>query len=293
MEESKTLYHKDYEVIKNLVSLNIPTLLSGPAGAGKNITLKQVADGLGLPFYFTNAVTQEYKLTGFIDANGTYHETQFYQAFKNGGLFFLDEMDASIPETLVILNAAIANGYFDFPTERVEAHEDFRIVGAANTFGTGADIEYVGRNQLDAATLDRFALIRFDYDPKVENAIADNEDISTFIQEIRRISNDLELHLIVSMRATKYLRKLQDSVAKPQALMYTLYKGLSKEDITQIYNEIKIDKNNPYVVATGELIGIKPDPIKPKIKSIINSDTSEVTEMIRQATIEYGFIKED
>ena len=293
MEESKTLYHKDYEVIKNLVSLNIPTLLSGPAGAGKNITLKQVADGLGLPFYFTNAVTQEYKLTGFIDANGTYHETQFYQAFKNGGLFFLDEMDASIPETLVILNAAIANGYFDFPTERVEAHEDFRIVGAANTFGTGADIEYVGRNQLDAATLDRFALIRFDYDPKVENAIADNKDISTFIQEIRRISNDLELHLIVSMRATKYLRKLQDSVAKPQALMYTLYKGLSKEDITQIYNEIKIDKNNPYVVATGELIGIKPDPIKPEINSIINSNTSNVAEMIRQATAEYGFIKED
>lgn len=293
MEESKTLYHKDYEVIKNLVSLNIPTLLSGPAGAGKNITLKQVADGLGLPFYFTNAVTQEYKLTGFIDANGTYHETQFYQAFKNGGLFFLDEMDASIPETLVILNAAIANGYFDFPTERVEAHEDFRIVGAANTFGTGADIEYVGRNQLDAATLDRFALIRFDYDPKVENAIADNDDISTFIQEIRRISNDLELHLIVSMRATKYLRKLQDSVPKPQALMYTLYKGLSKEDITQIYNEIKIDKNNPYVVATGELIGIKPDPIKPKINSIINSDTSDIDEIIRQATIEYGFIKED
>lgn len=293
MEESKTLYHKDYEVIKNLVSLNIPTLLSGPAGAGKNITLKQVADGLGLPFYFTNAVTQEYKLTGFIDANGTYHETQFYQAFKNGGLFFLDEMDASIPETLVILNAAIANGYFDFPTERVEAHEDFRIVGAANTFGTGADIEYVGRNQLDAATLDRFALIRFDYDPKVENAIADNKDISTFIQEIRRISNDLELHLIVSMRATKYLRKLQDSVAKPQALMYTLYKGLSKEDITQIYNEIKIDKNNPYVVATGELIGIKPDPIKSEINSIINSDTSNVAEMIRQATAEYGFIKED
>lgn len=293
MEESKTLYHKDYEVIKNLVSLNIPTLLSGPAGAGKNITLKQVADGLGLPFYFTNAVTQEYKLTGFIDANGTYHETQFYQAFKNGGLFFLDEMDASIPETLVILNAAIANGYFDFPTERVEAHEDFRIVGAANTFGTGADIEYVGRNQLDAATLDRFALIRFNYDPKVENAIADNKDISIFIQEIRRISNDLELHLIVSMRATKYLRKLQDSVTKPQALMYTLYKGLSKEDITQIYNEIKIDKNNPYVVATGELIGIKPDPIKSEINSIINSDTSDVAEMIRQATAEYGFIKED
>lgn len=69
---------------------------------------------MGLDFYFTNAVSQEYKLTGFIDANGKYQETQFYKAFTQGGLFFLDEMDASIPEVLVILNAAIANRYFDF-----------------------------------------------------------------------------------------------------------------------------------------------------------------------------------
>lgn len=46
---------------------------------------------------------------------GNYQETQFFKAFTEGGLFMLDEMDASIPEVLVILNAAIANRYFDFP----------------------------------------------------------------------------------------------------------------------------------------------------------------------------------
>lgn len=76
------------------------------------VICQQVAEALGLDFYFTNAVTQEYKLTGFIDANGNYQETQFYKAFTKGGLFFLDEMDASIPETLIILNAAIANRYY-------------------------------------------------------------------------------------------------------------------------------------------------------------------------------------
>ena len=92
--------------------------------------MKQVAKALGLDFYFTNAVTQEYKITGFTDANGRYQETQFYKAFKNGGLFMLDEMDASIPEVLVILNAAIANGYFDFPAPIgfVEAHRTLELL---------------------------------------------------------------------------------------------------------------------------------------------------------------------
>ena len=131
----------------------------------------QVAEALGLEFYFSNAVTQEYKITGFIDANGSFHETQFYQAFTKGGLFMLDEMDASVPEVLVMLNAAIANRYFDFPTGLVEANENFRLIAAGNTFGTGADIEYTGRYQLDAASLDRFALVDIDYSTKVEAAI--------------------------------------------------------------------------------------------------------------------------
>ena len=107
--------HEKFDEVLNIVNLDIPVYLTGKAGTGKNVICQQVAEALGLDFYFTNAVTQEYKLTGFIDANGNYQETQFYKAFTKGGLFFLDEMDASIPETLIILNAAIANRYFDFP----------------------------------------------------------------------------------------------------------------------------------------------------------------------------------
>lgn len=97
--------HEKFDEVLNIVNLDIPVYLTGKAGTGKNVICQQVAEALGLDFYFTNAVTQEYKLTGFIDANGNYQETQFYKAFTKGGLFFLDEMDASIPETLIILNA--------------------------------------------------------------------------------------------------------------------------------------------------------------------------------------------
>lgn len=178
--------HKEFETILKLVNADIPVFLTGPAGCGKNVICKQVAEALGKEFYFSNAVTQEYKITGFIDANGTFHETQFYKAFTQGGIFMLDEIDASVPEVLVILNAAIANRYFDFPNGRVQAHKDFRIVAAGNTFGTGADAEYTGRYQLDASSLDRFAIVEINYDTNIEMAIARGAvDIVDFVHAFR------------------------------------------------------------------------------------------------------------
>ena len=54
-------------------------------------------------------------------------------------------------------------------------HPETILIAAANTIGRGADAQYVGRNQLDAATLDRFilAMIRVDYDPALECHIMD------------------------------------------------------------------------------------------------------------------------
>ena len=46
------------------------------------------------------------------------------------------------------------------------------IIAAANTFGTGADLMYAGRNQLDAATLDRFYVVKMDYDEALEQDIS-------------------------------------------------------------------------------------------------------------------------
>lgn len=88
VSQVKGLFHHKFKTLLNIVESKIPLMLVGPAGAGKNVTIKQIADALKLDFYFTNAVTEEYKLTGFIDANGKYHETQFYKAFKNGDCSF-------------------------------------------------------------------------------------------------------------------------------------------------------------------------------------------------------------
>ena len=227
------VFHSKFDMIKTCVENKIPVYLAGPAGSGKNHTLEQVAKVLGLEFYFTNSVQQEYKLTGFIDAGGNFHETEFYKAFKNGGLFFLDEMDASIPEVLVLLNAAIANGYFEFPNGKITAHEDFRVVAAGNTVGSGADEAYTGRMVLDQATLDRFAIIDFGYDLKIELALAKgNADLVSFIEDLRKQADEKGVRATFSYRCISMVVKLETAGMNiDEIIKIAVVKGMDKDTI--------------------------------------------------------------
>lgn len=224
--------HEKYEQIKACIDNDIPVYLVGPAGSGKNYTLEQIAWDLNLDFYFTNSIQQEYKLTGFIDAGGKYHETEFYKAFTNGGLFFLDEMDASIPEVLVLLNAAIANRYFEFPNGRVEAADNFRVVAAGNTMGNGADEQYTGRLVLDQATLDRFAIIEFDYDIKIEAHLAKgNMDLVKFIRELRTQAEEKGIRATFSYRCISMVTKLEGTLTLTDIINIVILKGFDKDTI--------------------------------------------------------------
>jgi len=237
--EAKTnngyVVHKEYETIKACIENDIPVYLVGPAGSGKNHTLQQIATDLELDFYFTNAVQQEFKITGFIDAGGIYHETEFYKAFKDGGLFFLDEMDASIPEVLVLLNAAIANRYFEFPNGKIFAHPEFRIVAAGNTVGDGADEQYTGRLTLDQSSLDRFAVIEFDYDRNIEMALAKgNKELVDFINELREECKSIGIRATFSYRAIISVEKLEKALPLEKVIVIAVVKGMDKDTIRTI-----------------------------------------------------------
>lgn len=245
-DEDGVVRHEKYQQILTCIESDIPVFLVGPAGSGKNHTLEQIAKDLELDFYFTNSVQQEYKITGFIDAGGTYHETEFYKAFTNGGIFFLDEIDASIPEVLVLLNAAIANKYFEFPTGRVTAHEDFRVVAAGNTVGNGADEQYSGRLVLDQATLDRFAIIEFDYSMKVENFLAKgNIELVSFIRGLRQQAKDKGIRATFSYRCITMVTKLEGKMELSEILAIAVFKGFDKDTT----NTFKAQGMNKYFEA--------------------------------------------
>lgn len=251
----KGITHDKFETVLKFVANDEPVFLTGPAGSGKNVICKQVAEALGLNFYFTNAVTQEYKLTGFTDAMGNYQETQFYKAFTEGGVFMLDEIDASIPEVLVILNAAIANRYFDFPAPigYVEAHPDFRVIAAGNTLGHGADNKYVGRNQLDGASLDRFAVIEIDYSEAIENSVAGGDiRLAEFCRAFRKSAYKSGVDVIVSYRGIGRLAKMKQIMELKEALQTCLVKGMDKDDVNIIANGIS--KDDEYLQALREIV---------------------------------------
>lgn len=229
--------HPKYSQIMTCIELGIPVYLAGPAGSGKNHTVEQIAKELGWEFYFSNSIQQEYKLTGFIDAGGDYHDTEFYKACTSDEecVFFLDEIDASIPDVLVLLNAAIANGYFEFPNGRVD-FDNVHFVAAGNTVGNGADDKYTGRMVLDSATLDRFAIIEFDYDRQVELKLTKgNVELVDFVKDLRKTIEQKGIRHTVSYRCEIMTTKLERAGMNLEEIMrIAILKGLDQDTINTI-----------------------------------------------------------
>jgi cobaltochelatase CobS len=196
--------HKAFAKALAIAGQNIPLALVGPAGSGKTTACEQIAEALELPFYMLGAVTGAHEFLGYVDAHGKYQTTPFRHAFEHGGLFLGDEFDGSDPAAPLVINSALANGHMAFPDSPtpVKKHPSFRMVIACNTYGMGADRVYVGRNQLDGATLDRFAFLDWGYDEKLERLFSDNESWVDRVQSLRRGVAKEKARVIISPRAT-------------------------------------------------------------------------------------------
>jgi len=219
----------------------LPVMLVGPAGSGKTTACKHAAEALGLPFFTNGALTGAHELMGYKDAAGTYHSTPFRAAFEHGGVYLMDEMDRSDPSAVLSLNSALANGFAAFPDqpEPVQAHADFVPVVAANTYGRGADRLYIGANQLDASTLDRFAVLSWDYDEALERALAGDDAWTAYVQAARAAASDLKIRHVISPRAT-----MGGAVMRRGGLPFdmvadsALWKGLDREQRERITAKI-------------------------------------------------------
>lgn len=234
--------------IKGLLELDVNVLLLGPTGSGKTETSKKVAKDLELDFYYCNAVLDEFKLTGFMNAMGHYQPTPFYEAFTKGGLFLFDEMDASIPEALLTINMALANGEMNFPNGLKQKHKDFKVIATANTI-KGANINYTGRNQLDAASLNRFACLELDYDTNVECQIIDSylNDIETtgelqgLIGQLRDKDKRTGVEVTISTRLIATALKVRKSPALIDSVLYGITDSVEKEALAKFIYSLALD----------------------------------------------------
>lgn len=208
----KGVLPEEYDAVLKLASQRRNTLLIGPAGCGKTYIAAKVAEALDMEFSSVSCTEglSESHLTGWLLPVGAagkfeYVSAPFVDRYENGGVFLLDEVDASDANMLTILNQALANDGFYIPQRYkkpfVKKHADFVCIAAANTFGSGADAMYVGRNQLDAATIDRFCAGRvlMDYSPVVEEALIDGE-VLKWGRKVREAIRQHRLRRIMSTR---------------------------------------------------------------------------------------------
>ena len=225
--------HKVFTSVLNDVKLNIPAMLVGPAGGGKSTLLYQVAKKLNLQYYpmSVNGQTAEYHIIGYKNANGDYIGTAFRDAYEKGGLFSFEEIDAGNPNVLTVINNALSQDFYLFPDKLVQKNEKFRLCASANTYGYGATRQYVGRNPLDAATLDRFGMTYVDYDEELEKQIGPVPEWTLFVQALRHTVSDWDNSIppiVISTRAVVLGgRDVQSGTRWDNALHKFVWRGVA------------------------------------------------------------------
>jgi hypothetical protein len=110
-------------------------------------------------------------------------------------------------------------------------------VATGNTYGTGANRQYVGRQALDAATLDRFVVIDVPIDERLEERIAlrhapshqkQARELVARIRKLRKLAEEKNLPVIISPRASiDGAKLLQAGATTEQVLLWRVTRGLS------------------------------------------------------------------
>lgn len=248
--------HKAFDIGLQWLNIGQHLYIVGPAGTGKTHLFKQWGQALGKKVWLVGQALSKYDISGFKGPTGEYFGTIVRDALEQGGLLCIDEGDMWAAAALGFLNAPLANGWCAFPDKTIEVHPDFQCIIAANTFGRGATQEYIGRNPLDAASIDRFAYIIVDYDEDLERNLYGNGPWTQYVQRVRKAIGELKLQHIVSMRATDRLNKAINASMDPgQALFSSIWRGLSSDTVAKIKSlagepprvmVVTIDNNDDY-----------------------------------------------
>lgn len=173
----------------------VPLWLWGDPGSGKSYIAWQLGEALGQEVYEKSVSPTDTSATimGYRNlVNGDYVKGLIYEPYKNGGLVVIDEVCNADPSLPIAMNSILTGGKATFPNgETITKHEDFRVVVADNTKGTGATGGF-RRQKMDVAFVNRFAQHKVEYDEKLERDIANpqgskNEEVDRWVTYVQRV----------------------------------------------------------------------------------------------------------
>jgi hypothetical protein len=240
--------HVKFSLLLTALINGVHVMLVGEAGSGKTTAVYNASKAIGKEYYSTSfcATTSKSDLLGYMNAHGDYVQTSFRKSFEFGAVFCADEFDAGNPNTNTVINSALSNEVSGFSDGMVNRHPDFTVVACCNTIGKGANSKYVGRNKLDAATLDRFAVIEWDIDetleasmlgiylPQEEFDLEQGGRVSSrqwleVCKAARKVITEIGAEIVVSPRAVIGGAKLAEAgVGMKHLLDMFIYRGIDR-----------------------------------------------------------------
>ena len=187
--------------IKRTIEAGIKNIwLVGSAGCGKSAMTRQVAKELGLPYLCISCGigTSSTEFLGY--KYPTRESTKFAEYYSKPSIILLDEFTSLDPAVAQICNAALANDEIETTTGTVYRNPNCIIIATSNTFGSGANRQYVANNQLDASTIDRFigGIIEVNYSEVFESQY--DSEVVNYVNSLRNIIKTYDFRRIASTR---------------------------------------------------------------------------------------------
>jgi hypothetical protein len=231
-------------------------LLTGPAGTGKTTIALSFSKAIKAKRTTVIGCSEDMRREQFVgfrslnvaDGTAPYVPSALVEDLKVTDaptVTILEEIDASNPNALLTINA-LENGMLPTPdcTETpVHARPAQHVlIATANTWGnagTGSN-SYVGRNQLDAATINRYRCLFVGYDPKVEAAVVGCTETLKLTKTIReRLASGNVRRMWTTRNAARVafdgrLGSLQDLSVKQRAKMCMQNEGWTADDIVKV-----------------------------------------------------------
>lgn len=254
------LTHEIFPKVLRAVSCGEHVWMTGSAGVGKSKIARQVAESLGVAFSAEpfNSQSSKADIKGYkAISDNLYQSTGFRDRYEHGGVFLMDEIDASNPNILTVLNDALSNDSMSFPDGMIKRHPKFVAIAAANTWGNGATAEYVGRAPIDGATIDRFTMMHVKIDERLETELVrgtglDMEHGSTWLNIVRTARRNVDTHglkVIVSPRASVGGAKLlAGGFTWQDAIDMRLLKGVKPDIVSKVMESVIVPKGSPVEV---------------------------------------------
>lgn len=244
------LIHFQYQDCLDKLITHGKLFMVGERGTGKSTIAEQLFKVISKhkewdeddKFKYTYAVgtagVSEAQLLGKSTFDGRYIEGQYVKPFSEGGFIVADEFNGFDPNMSLIHNSMLDGQGLMFTPNDPEnpyrfRHDDFSFIAIDNSTGYGNSHQYVGRNQQDMATLDRFtgAVISIDYDNEIEKAIVgEYKELADALFELRLRIRDQKLRYNISTRAFSTSAKTIHSavngvIAEKSVTPMTLGKG--------------------------------------------------------------------